>query len=161
MSDLSLRDRKYQSLRAALGIDLMRIDQDLVDYPSLLTEACELCAEVTRTRDMAANTLRLTEAEEAGKLRATPTPEGKTRSEERIKSEVPMAEPVAAALFALEEAKAEQAKWSALVEGLRAKGSSLKRVAELITAGFLSPNAVYQDRREELARRRRPLPSGS
>lgn len=162
------RQRDYDRLRAALKIELSRIGEELVEYPQHLTECCELLGEALQEREQREYLLKEAVILAAAKIRAD-YEERQTRkpAEEAIKSEAALSKEAEQARVLLEDARSSVAFWSALVEGMRAKGSSLKRLAELTVSGFLAPNASYDTMRDEMAAarreampRRRPITGG-
>lgn len=143
-------ERIYQRLRARLAIDPMALDDELVELPGLIIEAGEQTALAINRRDIAKSDLDLAFSEGAAMIRASGEKEGKKPAEKQIESEVPRGRKYRAALKRWEDAKLECGCWMALVEALRAKGSSLKTTAELTLGGYLAPNAVYHQRREDM-----------
>lgn len=142
----------YDELKTKLFTDPMRLDEELVQHPMLLMEAIEFTTISMRVRDAAKNDLDTVTAEATVRLRQ-PERDGKMPSEAKISSLVPLDPFLAAARDEYEEAKADCALWSGLVDAFRQKGSSLKHYAELTVAGFLAPNTV---RRQEMAEKRKP-----
>jgi hypothetical protein len=145
------QSKKYARLRAELHVDPMAIGEELVRFPMVLLEACETAAEALRARDRAAFDHKTAIAVAAAELRQELGANGKPRSESSITSEAPLAEAALEAHGIWEEASASASYWVALVEAMRAKQSSLKRLADLTLSGYLTTNAVVKDRREEQA----------
>ena len=146
-------ERNYMLLRARLRFDPMRLNEELIEHPMVLQEACEACVEAIKQRDQLNNYLSFVEAEVSEQLR--PAPDGKWRSETMVKSMLPNQPKIMDATVRLEDAKALAGRWTALVESLRAKGSSLKRMAELITVGYMTSNSVYEERKADIQQQRR------
>jgi hypothetical protein len=163
------RDAVRDRLRAAVRINMMRIDEELIENPSNLMECGEQVAFAANFRDTAHNGVEYAEAIAADELRREliePVPEpgdedrdpparkkpgtGKRRSEAQIKSEIPNYPAVKRAQRRLEDAKLEFSLWMAIMEGLRAKSASLENVSRLIISGYISNSSVTAVRRAEI-----------
>jgi hypothetical protein len=83
---------------------------------------------------------------------------GRKLSEALILAESPMDESVIQAQLAVSDAKASVSYWQALESGIKARGSSLKRLAELTMSGYLAPSSSYQRDRDALAQARQAAP---
>jgi hypothetical protein len=149
-------DGTYERLRARLLIDQLSLDQELIDIGELIATAADGVAEAAYKRDTIANQLKLVEAQVADTLRKEQIVDGKgaskTRSEAQIDKETPLDAEYQETLVLRTEADFELAKWSALVNGLRAKQSSIKTIGEMTIAGFLTSDAVYNQERHNRRR---------
>lgn len=143
-----MSDDIYDQLRNQLQVDIMEIDRDLAEIPQIVMAAAEQTAAAISVRDMAKFEVDVAKAEAAAFLRVAK--DGKQPSETQVQSEVPKARAVKRAVQVYEDAKLESARWMALTEGLRTKSSALKTIAELIVAGYLTRDAVYQERRRAM-----------
>lgn len=150
MSPDMFAKEEYLRLKAALRTDLMKLDQELIEHPSNLQTAAEICAEAIRIRDALDHELSITKAMVAKLLRngsdAKP-------SEAAITAQLPLNREVQKAENAYGDGKLDAAMWQALVKSMEEKGSNLRRVCEMTMAGYLTPASVYQERREEMRRR--------
>lgn len=138
------RAKDYARLRAQLSIDLHDLTGELVKMPALLMETCECAGEAMRARDKASFDHKTGMALAAAEMRGEVLPSGKSRSEASINSELPLHPRVIEYQEALEEAGASATYWNALVEGMRAKQSSLKRLSDLTITGYLSTSSAYR-----------------
>lgn len=155
-----LNETAYRRLRGKLGIDQLRIDEELMEQPGLVMEAAENLAEALQIRDNCKHRLDIITATEAMRLREVPVSDDgkapKKRTESQVMEEKSLAASVEEANSELELAKYDLALWNGLFDALKEKSSSLKRVAELLISGYLTPAQVYQQRRAEMAEVRRP-----
>lgn len=144
-----LQEQAYAVFRSRLTIDMMRLDEDLINHPMLMQQAGEIAADALQIRDACNHDLAVVTAKEAQNLRVADE-DGKTPSEARINSQVILSRRVKAARTALEDAQHDLDYWQIMVNAIREKGNSMKRIAELTIAGYLAPNAAYSERRSEL-----------
>ena len=149
---------KYTRLKAALAIDLLRFDQELMEIAQLIQEASEECAEACAVRDRAKHTRDIEIASAANTLRSTPDTKGKYPSETQVGSEIALVEEVQDAKTALIEAERVSEMWRGLVDALRNKKEILRTLSDQMLAGFLSPTSIVKDARQEMNAARRPLP---
>lgn len=147
-------EKQYKALRAALHIDTMRLEQELIEHPARLQTIMEFAADALQLRDTAKAAYDIATADAAQHLRENAN---EKFSEARIASLLPMVKSVQEASAVLDDAKHDLAYWQGLADATREKGGSLKRIAELTIAGYLAPNTAYQRQREELNERRRPI----
>ena len=165
------KESLFSRLRKSLLIREDTISQELAEHPMLLMDATEACASAISIKDGAESALKLATAQAAAELRAENIGDDdrpKYRSEAAITSELPMQAIVQTALIDLDSAKYDAALWMGLVESMRAKQSSLKRIADMATAGYISvgANSSYSKDRDDLhqarqaaSTRRRPPPA--
>lgn len=148
----------YRRLRGRLSINPMALDEELIDMPQLVQEAAEYTAEALQVRDNCKNRLDFITAQVGARLREVPVSEDggkpKARTEGAVAEQRLLDDGVQEAIAELEMCKYDLALWQGLHDGLKEKSSSLKRIAELTVAGYLTPGQVYQNRREELAQQR-------
>jgi len=148
------KQKTYESLRAALRIDMLRLDEELIEHPARLQDVIEIAADALQLRDEAKSSLDLCIADAAQTLRLTSE---EKLSEIRIASLVQLDTKVIEATREYEDAKHDLAYWQGLVDSTKEKGGALRRIAELTIAGYLAPNAAYTKQKEELAVKRRAV----
>ena len=151
----------YARLRAALAVDMLRFDQELVEIPQLIQEAAEEAANAAAKRDAAKHQRDMAIADASYTMRNI---EGKPPSETQIASEVTIVAEVQEAREAYIEAERIADTWRALVEALKNKKEILRTLSDQMMAGFLSPTSIVKDARKEMAStrqetisRRRPV----
>ena len=112
-----------------------------MQLPSLQQEAAELAAEAQRIRDEVHDLAKQVEAEiKAQKRIATPG-----ISEARLASEVLLVKEVIESHDAANQADYELALWKTVADGMRTKSTSIRTIADLIAAGYTSPDTVRRD----------------
>ena len=153
---------EYERLNKCLRIDTSRLDDALIEMPELIRDAGEGTAQAIGERDRAEHDYDLAKAHASDRLRTTPAHNeekgrDEMRSEVRIKSELDMQPEVIKALRNYETAKFHASLWLTLTEALRTKSESLGRICGLINSGYMTPNAVYANRRSELRDKRAAL----
>jgi len=150
-----LNEASYRRLRGKLSIDQLRIDDELMELPVYIMEASENVSEALQIRDNCKNRLDVLLATAARRLRAVPVSDDgkapKARSEAAIADEKYLDDDVQGGVSELEIAKYDLSLWNGLLDGLKEKSSSVRRVAELMMGGFLTNAQVYQERRAEMA----------
>lgn len=142
------KEREFTQLRGQLIVNEARLSQELAEHPMVLMEVAEHCAGAISNKDRADAAVKLAMAQAAAELRVEnigETNSPKYRSAAAVTAELTSHEYVVEATAFADTAKYEAALWIGLAEGMRAKGSSLKRIAELITSGYMvaSSNASY------------------
>jgi hypothetical protein len=160
----------YERCRAAVPIDLHALTEELIRHPQLVLDANDGLSDAADAQAKASAYLGVVKAQVASMLREQGI-EGKQVSDTRITAELPHQEDVVAAKEAEIAAERDKRLWDSVVSAVIAKGSSLKRLAELTVSGYLAPNAgpraaeddeADQNRRAMAERRRqttrRPLP---
>lgn len=138
------RAKDYARLRARLSIDRNALDDELVEMPGLLVETCDYAEESSVALARAVFDHKTAVAVASAILRGELI-HGKARSETAITSEAQVDDNVIAAMEAVEEAKANAAYWNVLVEGMRSKQSSIKRLVELAVAGWMTTGAYSKE----------------
>lgn len=149
------QEKMYADLKGQLAIDSMRLDEGLQRQPMLFQSVAEIAADALQIRDAAKNDLDIAKADAARRLRKDPDENGKPLAETRIASMLPLDKKVQEAQDLLSEAEHDLDYWQALVDAYNQRGSSLRRIAELTTAGYLTPNAAYKQRQEDMTGQRR------
>lgn len=139
-------EKRFNQLKTRLAVDTVRLTEELMQLPSLQQEAAELAAEAQRTRDEVHDIAKQVEAEiKAQKRLATPG-----ISEARLASEVLLEKEVTEAHEAVSQAEYELAMWKTIADGMRTKSSSIRTIADLIAAGYTSPDTVRHERLHEV-----------
>jgi len=139
-------EKRFNRLKARLAVDTLQLTEELMQLPSLQQEAAELAAEAQRTRDEVHDIAKQVEAEiKAQKRLATPG-----ISEARLTSEVLLVKEVTESQEAANQADYELAMWKTLADGMRTKSSSIRTIADLIAAGYTSPDTVRNERLHEV-----------
>ncbi len=149
------RERDYVRLRDSLRIEPLRLDQELVEFPMLLMDACEIAGECLRARDAAEAEYKTALSLAAAELREEPLQSGKQRSEAAVASEAPLQDGPLEAHERLMDAKANLSYWNGLVDSMRAKQSSLRRLCDLHVSGYMTGSSVVADARRDMADARR------
>jgi len=147
-------EEEYMKLRERVPTNKARLEEEMLETPMLLLEASEHAVDALQLRDACKQDLDRATSLAAKALRESAA--GKA-SEQRILSELPSEEAVVAAAAALEDAKHDAAVWQALAAAFGEKASLLRRVAELVTAGFsgiTAPRSETGDVRTAMAERR-------
>ena len=145
-------EEDYVRLRDGLkkGIDELRLDDELLRQPASMQEVAEHCAGAVRDRDICKHDLILAEAEEANKLRRLTDDNDKPFSEARVNRELPLTKSVQKATAVMEDAEHSVRIWSALTGAYSDLGSAIRRIADLTTAGYLTPSSAMRDRRDDI-----------
>jgi len=143
----------YLSLRAQLGIDLLALDDELMKMPQLVQDAAELAAEANDDANAAALAYEVCKAEAGLRIRES-APHSERVTEASIERQLPLDPEVQDARVAADQAKTYAGLVHALVQSLRTKSTLLQKASELVIAGYITPNAAYQRRREEMAAQR-------
>lgn len=144
------REKDYARLRAKLHIDQRQLGEELIEFPQLLLEVCEITVEAVGRKDDADAAYKIAVAVAAAELRDALV-NGKKRTETEIAACAPMDEAARAAAVDAADAKADLSYWSALGESMRAKQSSMKRLSDLTVSGYISTGSAYGPRGEPAA----------
>lgn len=150
-----INDPRYRRLRARLAIDYNKLDDEIAEAAMLIQEAAEGAADALRKRDGAKHTLDVVSA----KTRRVLASGEEKMTEKALDAALQVTRTVREAQVAYDDAKLVAALWSALADSLRDKASLLRRAAELIVAGFMTPTTIYEDRRRDMAAQRRAAAS--
>lgn len=151
----------YERLKLRLELDPGSIDEDLIRHPVWLQDATELAAEALQVREMRKFELSVVEATIDEELRRAPPPQEEKaprRTEKQIESKVKTDIRLYDATKVYEEARLDCSLWQGLVDSLKSKSKMLETYSSLLLAGFVAPNAAYENRKAELARRRDARP---
>lgn len=150
------RPDKYQWLRKKLPLDLMAMDEELSEISLLLHEAGEYAVNASDSADCAKDNVALVQAECAARMRQQTDDKGKSPSEAAIASSMPAEPSYIEALSLYNRAKLDAALWRNLQDAFRVKSSSMRAVADLVAAGFISQDHILSKRRAELREGRKP-----
>lgn len=148
-----LNEAEYNRLRACLTVDPNALDDALINIAMQQMEIAEYTADAARARDQADFYHDQVSADVAAKLRGSDK-----MSEARIKSEVALYDEVATATTELIEAERSHTLWKGLADAIRTKSSSIRAIADLITAGYMTSNTIHHTQREVLHEQRRQQP---
>lgn len=140
----------YSRLREFVGIDPAELDNEVIKHPPLFLEVCEQAADAAEERDIAINTLDY----EKGKLRRELRDGTKKMTNDAIDAEVATDKIILACITTVEVAKHNVAVWNGLLEAYRAKASSLKRLGELMHAGYSASSSLLKTPRERISESR-------
>lgn len=144
----------YKRLRARLGVDTLRLSEELERNPDLVQEIGEHLAMAISRRDDKAIELKEVKSLAGSELRYA---EGKKLAEAQVTAELDGHADVMEATRRHEAAKLDASLWGTLMDSAKTKTSSLKHISELTVSGWLTPNSHYEGRKKEVGKGRRPL----
>lgn len=150
-------EQRYVELKSFLPVDQMRLTEELMELPQRQMDASEGAAEAALYRDQCKDLVDQAKADAAADIRNLDINERKPRSETQIASEIMLDEKVREALADLRNAEYDLATWKALSDSMRTKSSSIRAIADLIQAGYTTPNAVLTQRRGAINQQRQAL----
>jgi len=148
----TFRTERYIWLKAKVKIDLLSIDEELEEIPTLIQETGECVSIAMELRELAKEDLEVARAIAATRLRLVPKADGKSRSEAQIESEIPADKGYQDQLGTVSIARLDAALWQTLMEAFRSKSSVIRTTADLITAGYLTSDYIMSKRRAEIRR---------
>lgn len=149
-----LNEDDYTRLRHMLIIDPHSLDDALINLAMEQMEITEYTAEAATVRDTAKFQYDQVVADVAVKMREADD----KMSETRIKSEVPLFDEVVEAHSYLLDAERDYSLWRGLADAIRTKGSSIRAIADLIAAGYMTSTTIRNDRNEVLHQYRSQRP---
>ena len=157
-------DNAFDQLKAELAIDPLDLDNELIQLPQLVMEIGENLAEAIAAYDRAKENLDRARGEAGRRLRNGPArkpqvegerpqiiKEWKQPSEAQIATEIPLIDIVVEAQDRVGELQLIVSKWKELHWAMRQKSSSIEQYVKLMAAGYMTPNSVHQQRRQEIA----------
>lgn len=136
----------YQALRAALTVDYLDIDNEIMKLPQQVQEAAELAFEAANDEAACKMAHDVVKAETANSLREA----NERITEAAIERQLPLFEDVQNARMAHARAEAFTRLCQELVRSLRVKSLMLQKASEMIVSGYMTPSAAYERRREEI-----------
>jgi hypothetical protein len=139
-------EQQYRELKARLVIDILQIDQELIRLPPDTQEVAEYCAQALQLRDACAHALELDKALAGTRMREAE----EQIAQNRVQAQIPLDNRVQISQQALDEAKFDVALWQALLKAYEEKGSSLRRICDMMLAGFLTPSSIQADARAQI-----------
>jgi len=145
-----LQPEKYKWFKCKLPLDLMAMDEELSEISILIHEAGEYAVIASDTADSAKDNLALVQAECAARMRKQTDEKGKGPSETAIASSMPSEPNYIEALNLYNRAKLDAALWRNMQDAFRTKSSSMRVVADLVAAGFISQDHILSKRRAEM-----------
>lgn len=137
---------KYDELNAALKIDILRIDQELIVMAQRIQAASELSIDASDDEHAAKMAYDIATAEASARLRSVVSAAGKPRSEAQIATEVPLDEMVQAARAELDMARNTASKAKALASSMMEKSQLVRKACDMIVAGFITPSSFSPKR---------------
>ena len=146
----NFQPEKYTWLKSIVRLDLMALDEEIMEIPVLIQECGEYAAQAIDAVNICKDGYNAVRATVADLLRRDILPNGKTRSEAQIESEIDRIDKLQEAADLLSAAKLDAGLWQALFEGLQTKNFSIRTAADLITKGFITQDHIISKRREEL-----------
>jgi hypothetical protein len=146
----SFKPEEYVWLRSRIGIDQLRIDEEVIELPTLIQKAAEFTASAIELREVSKEEVQRAQAQVADQLRQTLTPNKKHRSETMIASEIYLSSYLQGKMEEHSKARLDAALWGSIVEALRSKNSAIRVIADLLNTGFITPNAIMDKRRKEI-----------
>lgn len=150
-------EAEYNRLSKLTRLEPMNLEEELVSLPQYIQEVNEHVAAALFRRDALKNNLDREIAKVGRRIRSESE---KKPSDATIAAEALLDPEVIAVSDELEVARFDATNWTGLANAFGVKASMAKRYSELTVAGFLAPNAAYQQRRDEInqvRRRRRTL----
>lgn len=144
------KPEEYVWLKERLPIDLMRVDEEVIELPTLIQRSGEFTSSAIELREAAKEILERQKAIAAEALRTTPNQSGKQRSETAITSEIPLSEDVQAASAQYGVCRLDAALWQTLTEAFRSKNTSIRVVADLLNSGYMTPSTIQNRRRQDM-----------
>jgi hypothetical protein len=140
--------KRYAELKAALPVDLERIDTELAQVAQPVQQCAELAADANNEEQATKMALDVITAETSAVLRNAE--EGKKAlSEAAITSMLPMQEAVQIARVNFDDAKYWSSLCTALQNSMRTKASSVHKACDMTIAGWITPSS-YSLRRAEM-----------
>lgn len=143
----------YARLRRMLRIDHTRIDEEIMELPMLLQDAAELAAKLGEAERIVAHDYEITKAEVAAEMRRV-LDGGKPPSEASIASALNGDERVQAARREVELARRDTEIAKALAGNMHEKSSLIRKTADLMLAGYITPASIVDRNRQELGQAR-------
>lgn len=140
----------YDRLRDRITIDPARLDQESMDHPMLMEQVCEGVADAIFDRDKLINNLDYAKARLRRDLRDRPSDDKKRMTNDDIEFAIVIDDRIGKLIESIEYAKRAVARWNGLLEAYRAKGSALKRLGELMHAGYAASSSVLRSPRERI-----------
>jgi hypothetical protein len=145
---------EYQALCAQLPIDLMNLGEELMRMPQLVQDAAELASLASNEESACLMAVDIIKAETGQQLRQ----ENEKITEAAIERSLPLFADVLEARTAYNHAKTYAKLCEDLVRSLRTKSMLLQKAGDLIVAGYITPAAIYQRRRDDLNAARQATP---
>jgi len=140
----------YARLKEFVIIDPARLDEEVIKHAPMFLEVCEAAADAAEARDIAANKLDYEKARLRRDLREESKESGKKLTNDDIDGLIVEDRIILDLMGLLERAKHDVLRWNGLLEAFRAKASALKRLGELMHAGYQASTSVLQTPRERI-----------
>jgi hypothetical protein len=133
----------YDELRERLRIDILRIDEELIQLPSLIQSAAESAAESSNDLNQAEHNLAIARAVASSELRNIEDRNGRPPSEAKVVSMIEEDSRVQLARRKVDNAKFQARLHNDLYYSLKDKAKLIVKVTDLIISGYLSPNSAH------------------
>lgn len=146
MSDAFVYPEAYQALRAQLRIDMVDLGEELMKMPLLVQDAAELAVAAMDDENACQLALDVLRAEIGQGMRE----QHEKITEAAIERSLPLNEQVQEARSAYNHAKTYAKLCDDLVKALRTKSQLLQKASDMMMAGYITPAAAYERRREEI-----------
>ena len=144
-------EQHYNRLKAKLRINMNQLDQELIELAPDTQSVAEYCAEAIQLRDAAKGDVDNAKAHAANVLR---NGADKKPTEAQIATDVLLQDSVIEAQTSFDTLKYDAALWQALVGSFGEKGSALRRICEMIMAGYITATSVNEGNRAALNKAR-------
>lgn len=145
-----LNEQEYLYYRGRLVIDRNYLDDALINMPMDQMEVAEYTAGASAARDQAETAHDQVVAEVSDHMRRDVPAGGKEPSEASIKAQLPLFDEIKESKAVMATAEYEYALWKSLADAMRTKASSIRVIADLVAAGYISTETLYQQNRDAM-----------
>lgn len=149
-----LNEQEYTYYRSRLAIDRNYLDDALINLPMDQMEVAEYTAAASAARDQAETAYDNVVATVSDYMRRDVPAGGKEPSEASIKAQLPLFDEIKTAKDDMITADYEYSLWKALADAMRTKGTSIRVIADLVAAGYITTDTLYQQNREAMHQQR-------
>lgn len=134
-----------EEFRSYLKVNKNRLDDELVQQPSLLFEVSEELLRAIDARDALKNDLMVIEAEEDTRIRKAADQAEEKVTEGAVKAKVATSKKRQAAYATYMDQKAVADQLSALKEAFIARGYAIRDLCQLTVANYFQSNSIRGD----------------
>lgn len=134
--------KKYDELRSSIRIDKHSLDEELVQFPSVMLEVNEQVAAAIADRDAKKSLLNESEAQALARVRKDAADKGEKITEGAVKERAAMDSLVMKDSDIFQAAEESVRMWQALQNALDAKGKMLRELGSLFVAGYWSVSSA-------------------
>ena len=145
-----LKPARFAVLTAAIAIDKMALDDELIQTPTFIQEAAEIAAEANAMAEHATKLYKEEQAAASLFVRERATAEKARITEGGVDAEVTLDNKVMTACRRAEAANWEMARWQGVVTALRAKARAMETYSQLIIAGYATRDSAQLERRRAI-----------